>query len=111
MQKTTDNFSVIYQRLNTAQQRAVATTEGPVLVIAGPGTGKTEILAARIANILLTTDAAPDISSHPDQASTPIAVDNHPVLDNAAKQAAIAAAAARAKLKREQHAGKAGSTS
>ena len=56
-------------------------------------------------------DAAPDISSHPDQASTPIAVDNHPVLDNAAKQAAIAAAAARAKLKREQHAGKNGSTS
>ncbi len=60
MQKTTDNFHAIYQRLNTAQQRAVATTEGPVLVIAGPGTGKTEILAARIANILLTTDAAPE---------------------------------------------------
>ncbi len=60
---------------------------------------------------IAATDAAPDISSHPDQASTPIAVDNHPVLDNAAKQAAIAAAAARAKLKREQHAGKAGSTS
>ena len=49
---------------------------------------------------------APDISSHPDQASTPIAVDNHPVLDAAVKQAAIAAAAERARLKREQHASK-----
>lgn len=55
--------------------------------------------------------AAPDISSHPDQASTPIAVDNHPVLDAAAKQAAIAAAAERARIKREQHANKTPGTS
>lgn len=56
-------------------------------------------------------DAAPDISSHPDQASTPIAIDNHPVLDASAKQAAIAAAAERARIKREQHASKTGDTS
>ncbi len=54
-------------------------------------------------------EAAPDISSHPHQASTPIAVDNHPVLDAGAKQAAIAAAVERARVKREQHAGKPGS--
>ncbi len=54
-------------------------------------------------------DDAPDISSHPHQASTPIAVDNHPVLDASAKQAAIAAAVERARHKREQHAVKPGS--
>jgi DNA helicase-2/ATP-dependent DNA helicase PcrA len=43
--------------LNTAQRAAVEKTEGPTLVIAGPGTGKTHILAARIGNILLNTDA------------------------------------------------------
>ncbi|CAN5221510.1 hypothetical protein BH09BAC1_BH09BAC1_02910 [soil metagenome] len=47
-------------RLNPAQRRAVDTIEGPVLVIAGPGTGKTQILAARIGNILAQTDARPE---------------------------------------------------
>lgn len=50
-------FRVFLQSLNPAQQRAVGRTEGPVLVIAGPGTGKTHILTARIGNILLKTDA------------------------------------------------------
>ncbi len=50
----------VFDRLNEPQRRAVEAIEGPVLVIAGPGTGKTEILAARIANILLTTDARPE---------------------------------------------------
>jgi electron transport complex protein RnfC len=54
-------------------------------------------------------EAAPDLSSHPHQASTPIAVDNHPVLDASAKQAAIAAAVERARIKREQHGAKSGS--
>lgn len=60
MQKEKNSFREIYQRLNQGQRKAVDTIEGPVLVIAGPGTGKTEILAARIANILLSTDAAPE---------------------------------------------------
>jgi Na+-translocating ferredoxin:NAD+ oxidoreductase subunit C len=54
-------------------------------------------------------EAVPDLSSHPHQASTPIAVDNHPVLDVNTKQAAIAAAVERARLKREQHGSKSGS--
>src|SRR5688500_18102020 len=44
------------EKLNAAQTEAVNAIEGPVLVIAGPGTGKTQILAARIGNILLKTD-------------------------------------------------------
>lgn len=47
-------------KLNSAQQLAVDTIEGPVMVIAGPGTGKTQIIAERIANILKTTDTAPE---------------------------------------------------
>ncbi len=41
-------------QLNEKQRIAVDTLEGPIMVIAGPGTGKTQILAARIGNILLT---------------------------------------------------------
>ncbi|MEO0775962.1 MAG: ATP-dependent DNA helicase [Bacteroidota bacterium] len=44
------------EHLNTEQAQAVAQIEGPVLVLAGPGTGKTHILSARIGRILLDTD-------------------------------------------------------
>ena len=46
--------------MNDAQRLAVDTIDGPVMVIAGPGTGKTQILAARIGKILLETDALPE---------------------------------------------------
>ena len=53
-------FEELFQSLNPAQQKAVQTIEGPVMVIAGPGTGKTQILAARILNILKQSDTRPE---------------------------------------------------
>ena len=53
-------FSEIYNSLNDQQKLAVDTIEGPVMVIAGPGTGKTQILSARIGKILLETDTLPE---------------------------------------------------
>ena len=50
-------FEGILQQLNEAQADAVNSIEGPVLTIAGPGTGKTHILSARIGRILMETDA------------------------------------------------------
>ena len=49
---TANLFDQRYASLNTEQRQAVDTLTGPVMVIAGPGTGKTEILTMRIANIL-----------------------------------------------------------
>ncbi|NQW42297.1 MAG: ATP-dependent helicase [Bacteroidetes bacterium] len=56
MQAKTSDFEILFNSLNVAQKEAVNHIEGPVMVVAGPGTGKTEILAARIANILKQTD-------------------------------------------------------
>jgi DNA helicase-2/ATP-dependent DNA helicase PcrA len=56
MTKTTKEFEVAYKHLNAEQKKAVDTIEGPVMLVAGPGTGKTQTLALRIANILQKTD-------------------------------------------------------
>lgn len=53
-------FAEEFEKLNEKQKLAVNTIEGPVMVIAGPGTGKTQILASRIGKILLETDALPE---------------------------------------------------
>ena len=53
---TSDIFEKAYGALNAAQKKAVDTIDGPVMVVAGPGTGKTQVLALRIANILVKTD-------------------------------------------------------
>jgi DNA helicase-2/ATP-dependent DNA helicase PcrA len=57
---STPEFSHAYRGLNTAQKKAVDAVEGPVMVVAGPGTGKTQVLTLRIANILLKTQARPE---------------------------------------------------
>jgi DNA helicase-2/ATP-dependent DNA helicase PcrA len=54
------NLEEAYARLNDEQRLAVDTILGPVMVIAGPGTGKTEVLTVRIANILRETKTPPE---------------------------------------------------
>ncbi|HEU5187745.1 MAG TPA: ATP-dependent DNA helicase [Candidatus Saccharimonadales bacterium] len=53
-------FEELLGALNPAQRQAVDTIEGPVLVVAGPGTGKTQLLSMRAASIVARTDALPN---------------------------------------------------
>jgi DNA helicase-2/ATP-dependent DNA helicase PcrA len=55
-----EKFNTEYARLNTEQNQAVNAIEGAVMVNAGPGTGKTQILTLRIAQILNKTDTQPE---------------------------------------------------
>ncbi len=57
--KRANSFAVEYERLNKAQVSAVDTIDGPVMVVAGPGTGKTQVLALRTAKILESTQMRP----------------------------------------------------
>ncbi len=52
-------MSLMPQNLNPEQKKAVETTEGPVLVLSGAGTGKTSVLVARLVHILESGLAAP----------------------------------------------------
>src|ERR1700722_7716495 len=60
-EKANQKFNEEYEKLNERQKLVVDTIEGPVIVNAGPGTGKTQILATRIGNILSQTDTNPNI--------------------------------------------------
>jgi DNA helicase-2/ATP-dependent DNA helicase PcrA len=56
--KYNEQFQKALAQLNPEQLAAVNNLDGPALILAGPGTGKTQILAARIGKILSETDAS-----------------------------------------------------
>ena len=55
-----NKVNAIFEGLNSEQRKAVACVDGPVLIVAGAGSGKTRVLTWRIANIL-------DLGCEPDR--------------------------------------------
>lgn len=58
--KYDEKYKQAYRFLNEDQKRIVDTIEGPVMVVAGPGAGKTQVMSLRTANILRQTDVVAD---------------------------------------------------
>jgi DNA helicase-2/ATP-dependent DNA helicase PcrA len=53
-------YKEAFASLNDRQRQAVESIDGPVLVLAGPGTGKTQLISTRVGYILQKTDIPPD---------------------------------------------------
>ena len=47
-----NNIDNLIENLNKEQKESVLSTEGPNLIVAGAGSGKTKVLTSRIANII-----------------------------------------------------------
>ena len=54
------DHSKLYEELNERQREAVDATEGPFLILAGPGTGKTQLLSVRAASIIELKKGGPE---------------------------------------------------
>ena len=54
------DYPASYSQLNELQRQAVDDTEGPSLILAGPGTGKTQLLSVRAASIVQHKKAVPE---------------------------------------------------
>ena len=54
------DYSKLYDELNERQRKAVRDTEGVFLILAGPGTGKTQLLSVRAASIIEHKKANPE---------------------------------------------------
>ncbi|MDD5634267.1 MAG: ATP-dependent DNA helicase [Candidatus Omnitrophica bacterium] len=54
------DYPKYYKALNSEQKKAVDATEGPLLVLAGPGTGKTQLLSVRAANLIINKNVNPE---------------------------------------------------
>ena len=60
------------KNLNDAQKEAVTTLNGPLLIVAGAGSGKTKVLTSRIAHIIKTKNALPNQILEPARHSSSI---------------------------------------
>ena len=55
-----DNFEALIEKLNIEQKQTVKLINGPVLAIAGAGTGKTTVLTTRIINLVVNHQVKPN---------------------------------------------------